>query len=38
MALKLAGACKYLQPAEATAAARDVESVIRVLWVLAYRR
>ena len=38
MALRIAGACGYLQPAEAAAAARDVDSVIRVLWVLAYRR
>ena len=38
MALRLAGACKYVPEGEATAAARDVESVIRVLWVLAYRR
>ena len=38
MALRLAGACEYLPPAEAAAAAREVESVIRVLWVLAYRR
>lgn len=38
MALKLAAACKYLPPTEAAAAQRDVEAVIRVLWVLAYRR
>ena len=38
MALRLAGACGYLQEVEAAAAAREVDSVIRVLWVLAYRR
>jgi len=38
MALRLAGACGYLPPAEAATAAREVDSVIRVLWVLAYRR
>lgn len=38
MALRLAGACEHLQPAEVAAAAREVESVIRVLWVLANRR
>ena len=38
MALRLAGACEHLQPAEVAAAAGDVESVIRVLWVLAYKR
>jgi hypothetical protein len=38
MALRLAEACEYLQPAEAASAEREVESVIRVLWVLAYRR
>jgi len=38
MALKLAGACEHLQPAEVAAATREVEAVIRVLWTLAYRR
>ena len=38
MALRLAGACGYLPTAEAAAAGREVDSVIRVLWVLAYRR
>jgi len=38
MALRIAGACGYLQEGEASAAALEVESVIRVLWVLAYRR
>jgi len=38
MALRIAGACGYLQAGEASAAALEVESVIRVLWVLAYRR
>jgi len=38
MALRIAGACGYLPPSEAQAAAREVDSVIRVLWVLAYRR
>ena len=37
MALRIAGACGYLQPGEAQAVAREVDSVIRVLWVLAYR-
>lgn len=38
MALRLAGACKYLQAEEAEAAARELDSVIAVLWTLAYRR
>jgi four helix bundle protein len=38
MALRLAEACGYLQSGEVAVAQRDVESVIRVLWVLAYRR
>jgi four helix bundle protein len=38
MALRLAEACSYLQPCEAAVAQREVESVIRVLWTLAYRR
>lgn len=38
MALRLAGACGYLPPTEAAAAQQEVASVIRVLWVLAYRR
>jgi len=38
MALRIAGACGYLQQGEASEAAREVDSVIRVLWVLAYRR
>jgi len=33
-----AAGCGYLQPGEAAEAARDVESVIRVLWVLAHKR
>jgi len=38
MALRLAGACGYLPEAEATAAAREVDSIVAVLWTLAYRR
>ena len=38
MALRLAGACGYLPADEAAVALREVESVIRVLWVLTYRR
>ena len=38
MALRLAGACGYLPEAEAAAAAKEVDSVIAVLWTLAYRR
>ena len=38
MALKLAGACNYLQAEEAAAAVKQVESVIAVLWTLAYKR
>ena len=38
MALRLAGACGYLPTAEAEAATREVDSVIAVLWTLAYRR
>ena len=38
MALRIAGACGYLQPGEVAQAACDVDSVIRVLWVLANRR
>ena len=38
MALRLAGACGYLGPDEATVAVTEVDSVIAVLWVLAYRR
>ena len=38
MALRLAGACGYLQPDEVVAAVREVDSVIAVLWTLAYRR
>lgn len=38
MALRLAGACGYLPEAEALAAVREVDGVIAVLWVLAYRR
>ena len=38
MALRLAEACAYLPAAEAVAAGREVESVIRVLWTLTYRR
>lgn len=38
MALRLAGACGYLAPHEVAAALQEVDSVIRVLWVLAYRR
>jgi len=38
MALRIAGACGYLQPGDAAAAMREVDGVIAVLWVLAYRR
>jgi len=38
MALRLAQACGYLAAQEAAPALQDVESVIRVLWTLAYRR
>ena len=38
MALRIAGACGYLPASEATEAMRDVDSVIAVLCVLAYRR
>ena len=38
MALKLAGACKYLQAEEAAAAVEQVDAVIAVLWTLANRR
>jgi len=38
MALKLAGACKYLQAEESAAAVKQVDSVIAVLWTLAYKR
>jgi four helix bundle protein len=38
MALRVAGACGYLPADEAAAAVGEVDSVIRVLWVLAYRR
>jgi four helix bundle protein len=38
MALRIAGACGYLPEAEAGLAVREVDSVIRVLWTLAYRR
>ena len=38
MALRLETACGYLQPHDAEAAQRDVDAVIRVLWVLDYRR
>jgi four helix bundle protein len=38
MALRLAGACGYLPAGEAAVAVREVDSVIRVLWVLAYRK
>ena len=38
MALRLAGACGYLAKAEVAVAAREVDSVIAVLWTLAYRR
>ena len=38
MALRIAAACGYLPAAEVVAAARDVDGVIAVLWVLAYRR
>ena len=38
MALRIAGACGYLQPGDTAAAMREVDGVIAVLWVLAYRR
>lgn len=38
MALRLAGACGYLPEAEVATVGREVDSVIRVLWVLAHRR
>jgi four helix bundle protein len=38
MALKLAGACKYLPAGEVAAAVDRVDEVIAVLWTLAYRR
>ena len=38
MALRLAGACGYLQPAETALAVKEVDAVIAVLWTLAYRR
>jgi len=38
MALRIAGACGYLPASEAAVAMRDVDGVIAVLWVLAYRR
>jgi len=38
MALRIATACGYLAEGEAQNAAAEVDSVIRVLWVLAYRR
>ena len=38
MAFRLAEACEHLQPGEVKAAVHQVESVIRVLWTLAYRR
>lgn len=37
-ALKVAGACRYLQAEEAAAAAQQVDSVIAVLWTLAHKR
>jgi len=38
MALRVAGACGYLPAVQAEAAVKEVDSVIAVLWVLAYRR
>ena len=38
MALRIAGACSYLPLDEAAVAMREVDGVIAVLWVLAYRR
>ena len=38
MALRLAGACGYLGPDEVAAVVKEVDSVIAVLWTLAYRR
>jgi len=38
MALRVAGACGYLPAVEAAAAVKEVDSVIAVLWTLAYRR
>jgi four helix bundle protein len=38
MALRLAGACRYLGQSEAAAAIERLENIIPVLWVLAYRR
>jgi len=38
MALRLAGACGYLPAPEVAAAVKEVDSVIAVLWTLAYRR
>jgi len=38
MALRIAGACGYLRRARQQMAAGYVDSVIRVLWVLAHRR
>jgi len=38
MALRIAGACGYLAQEEAQAASRGLDSIIAVLWTLAYRR
>lgn len=38
MALRLAGACGYLSASDVAGAIRQLDSVIAVLWVLAYRR
>ena len=38
MAMRIAAACGYLQQEEVATAMREVDGVIAVLWVLAYRR
>ena len=38
MALRLAGSCGYLPSTEVATAMRELDSVIAVLWTLAYRR
>jgi four helix bundle protein len=38
VALRLAGACGYLEQAEANVAIERLENIVPVLWVLAYRR